>query len=1102
MNFSGDTRVLPPLDGSVTLPESIDFHTKYNPYKPMFTFHEDGSSTIAEITFVEFGRACDRVAHRLRPQRSGSEGEIVAVVALSDTLLYHAVSIGMMRGGLIPYLMSPRNTAAAIIKMIKETSCHRLLTTQETLRPLISEIRTELAQSQPVYELIIEEMPPLHEIYPKLGVERLTDPFEEYPKRAVRPPLDDIMLYLHSSGSTGFPKSIPETYRAFVHWASFPPIVDIGDHKPHISMACMSLPPFHTLGVISQLLHNTYALTPVPLYPPIAVSPSALPVMPTPDNILEHVRRNKANSLVTIPTLLQIWAQDQRYVDFLATLEFITYSGGSVPTKLGDFMASKGVNLCPIYGGTEFGAPTHPMRKPGGKQDWEWLAFDDRTNLNWEAQGDGKYELQILACKEHQLSVENMSGVKGYATSDLFIPHPTVPGFWKIVGRKDDVIIHSTGEKTVPAPMENIVMNSPHVMGAIIFGREHDQAGILIELKPTHAINPRDEAELVKGRNLIWPFIEEANKVAPTYSRLFKELVLISSPDKPLPRAGKGTIMRKAALSLYNEEIEAIYATVESTTGIENVVPPASWTTENTEHWLKEQIEDIHSGREFSISGDVFEQGMDSLSATILRRRITGALRSKETQKAAQLVAQNTIYTYPSIAKLSKFLVQIVKDPSAFVETTNRTEEIEHMISTYSAGLNEPLLRAGLNNGSSPNVAVVLITGSTGNLGSQVLETILRDPLVKRIYSFNRPSKGSQTIAQRHIERFLDKGFDIELLSSNKLVFVEGDMSKGDLGLVKETYDELLNTVTVIIHNAWRLDFNLSLSSFEPNIRGTRNLIDLARSSSHASSLKFLFTSSVASAYSWDQSRGPYPEEVVTDPRFAVGNGYGESKYVSERILSQSGVQTTSFRIGQICGGIPNGAWAITDWVPILVQSSIHLNALPSAIGVNDFLGLQAYSSWLPMHSVSQAILDVALSDSKSADALNLVHPRPVSWEVLMSDINDALVQEGVSASRIPVVSFKEWFSLLEARSINATDDVIKQIPAIKILDFFRSFADTDATLRLVNKHDAESGGLANFSTVKAQTISKTMKDLPAIGARDAHLWVRYWKSAGLFTGK
>ncbi len=68
--------------------------------------------------------------------------------------------------------------------------------------------------------------------------------------------------------------------------------------------------------------------------------------------------------------------------------------------------------------------------------------------------------------------------------------------------------------------------------------------------------------------------------------------------------------------------------------------------------------------------------------------------------------------------------------------------------------------------------------------------------------------------------------------------------------------------------------------------------MDLARSSSRASSIRFLFTSSISSAQSWDaRARGPYPEEVVMDPKYAVGGGYGESKYVTERVGADSPVR-------------------------------------------------------------------------------------------------------------------------------------------------------------------------------------------------------------------
>ena len=82
-------------------------------------------------------------------------------------------------------------------------------------------VKAEFAASDPEFKLTIEEMPSLNEVYPKLGRERVDDPFKPYPQPTTRPPMTDIVLYLHSSGSTGLPKAIPQTHQTLAQWAAF-----------------------------------------------------------------------------------------------------------------------------------------------------------------------------------------------------------------------------------------------------------------------------------------------------------------------------------------------------------------------------------------------------------------------------------------------------------------------------------------------------------------------------------------------------------------------------------------------------------------------------------------------------------------------------------------------------------------------------------------------------------------------------------------------------------------------------------------------------------------------------------------------------------------
>lgn len=79
------------------------------------------------------------------------------------------------------------------------------------------------------------------------------------------------------------------------------------------------------------------------------------------------------------------------------------------------------------------------------------------------------------------------------------------------------------------------------------------------------------------------------------------------------------------------------------------------------------------------------------------------------------------------------------------------------------------------------------------------------------------------------------------------------------------------------------------------------------------------------------------PEASLEDPKVAIGSGYSESKWVSERILQIAGEKTplrpVVVRVGQLSGGV-NGNWNKQEWVPSLVKSGEVLGVLPDAEGV------------------------------------------------------------------------------------------------------------------------------------------------------------------------
>lgn len=108
--------------------------------------------------------------------------------------------------------MSPWDSSAAAVNMLQKSGCRRLIATRHSLGPLLDGIIVELP------ELRVEDPPPLAYAYPKLGKETDNSPFVPYPKAEGRPLKDEMLCYLHSPGSTGFPKPIPITNPTAVHW--------------------------------------------------------------------------------------------------------------------------------------------------------------------------------------------------------------------------------------------------------------------------------------------------------------------------------------------------------------------------------------------------------------------------------------------------------------------------------------------------------------------------------------------------------------------------------------------------------------------------------------------------------------------------------------------------------------------------------------------------------------------------------------------------------------------------------------------------------------------------------------------------------------------
>ncbi|TFK96751.1 hypothetical protein BDV98DRAFT_554877 [Pterulicium gracile] len=413
---------------------------------------------------------------------------------------------------------------------------------------------------------------------------------------------------------------------------------------------------------------------------------------------------------------------------------------------------------------------------------------------------------------------------------------------------------------------------------------------------------------------------------------------------------------------------------------------------------------------------------------------------------------------------------------------------IQQAISKYSKGLVQESPSHIEYLATSPTTTfTVLLTGSTGNLGTHILAYLLEHPSVDHVFVHNRVSSSNLSSLQRHETQFTEHGLNHDLLHDKKLTFLEGDLRAPQLGLAQQEYDELLSIANVVIHNAWKSNFKFTLHDYEPFIIGSRNLIDFALAVKCSSKMRFVFTSSMASVQSWTKGGDLVPETSLSDASIAAGSGYGESKYVVERLLQCSGLNSSTLRIVQLSGGDETGYWSTDEWIPGLIRSSVALGIFPSS---------EALVPWVSLSDAARIIIDDALGSNLFVEAAvyNMEHPSPVPWNAIVCHLNEALVQRGVIPSPLPIVPVPQWIDKLHSAAAKSdSQTVLRELPAVRILRLFEFvFISTRGKNPRLGDHAA-------LDTSKLMSRSETMRAMKPLGKEDAALWAEYWLSKGYF---
>ncbi|MDE2134917.1 MAG: AMP-binding protein [Alphaproteobacteria bacterium] len=278
-------------------------------------------------------------------------------------------------------------------------------------------------------------------------------------------PADEIWYLLYTSGTTGVPKAVIQTYgMALANYVNLREAVDLHSGDRSLNF----LPLFHTAGI------NLHTL-------PVLMAGGFVSVLPGFDanSMIELLAGAELDVFFAVPAVYQQLSLHPRFGEVdLSKVRSWGCGGAPLPDATVQQFARRGALVCNGYGMTETGptcflmSPDWVTRKAGSIGKPQLLVSTRIVDTNGEDVADGE---------TGEIWISGPGITPGYwnrpdATKAAFhgrwlrsgdLVRRDADGFHYIVGRSKEMFI-SGAENVYPAEVENVLIEHPHILEAAV----------------------------------------------------------------------------------------------------------------------------------------------------------------------------------------------------------------------------------------------------------------------------------------------------------------------------------------------------------------------------------------------------------------------------------------------------------------------------------------------------------------------------------------------------------------------------------------------------------------------------------------------------------
>lgn len=437
-----------------------------------------------------------------------------------------------------------------------------------------------------------------------------------------------------------------------------------------------------------------------------------------------------------------------------------------------------------------------------------------------------------------------------------------------------------------------------------------------------------------------------------------REYLIDSMPDYMIPKLF--FILNELPISTNGKvDIKALFSVSKPLRALDFIgVSPKT----KTESALAKIWSECFHVKKIGVNGNFFKLGGDSLQITEILLKIKKLFHIS--------ISIKEFFDNPTIIDLAKLI-----DNQKKITTDNPL----NLSFLHDALLDNYIALDTISLSSEATIKNVLLTGATGFFGVHLLHN-LHHLTTARIYCLVRAKNTHE--AMDKINKNLLKYRLNDIINSNRIIPLLGDVSKKNLGLLEDDFRALSKEIDSIYYSAAFVNHLYNYEMLKPiNVMGA---IEIIRFATTGKIKNLHYISTIGAAIFNDKE--PIIKEKYADEKtrpLDLDNGYLQTKWASERLLAQAasyGLPVYIYRPGWIGGQLYTGICdAENNHFLRLIKTCLQFQCAPNKLLKLDIL---------PVDFLSFAITKISLDRKKIGNVFNFSNPYTPTWQELIAWLN------------------------------------------------------------------------------------------------------------------